>query len=90
MAGPRYVAAAPDTLIAVALDSLTAVYHRTSGMTHLLDAPAPQILEALSEPMALDALLDRLAERYELGDADPQALAERLAELQHIGLVWRA
>ena len=90
MAAPRYIAAAPETLLQVPLDSLTAVYHRPSGGTHLLDAPAPQILAALDTPLALDALLARLSERYDLGEADPAALAERLAELEAIGLVSRA
>ena len=86
---PRYIAAAPATLVVVPLDSLTAVYHRASGITHLLDAPAPQIIEALDAPMTVAHLLARLSADYDLRDADPAALADRLAELAAAGLVAR-
>jgi PqqD family protein of HPr-rel-A system len=74
----------------VPLDELTAVYHRTSGQTHLVAAPVPEILAALEgAPATLDVLLARLAERYDLADPDPEALAARLAELETLGLVQR-
>ena len=90
MADPRVIADAPDRLKAVPLDGLTAIFHRPSGITHLLAPPAPQILEALAANAA-DAgeLLARIGERFDIeGGAD--ALAARLAELEAAGLVRRA
>ena len=72
------------------LDAFTAVYHRASGITHLLAEPAPQILAILGEiDLSLDALLARLARDYALEDADRGALAARLDELIEAGLVER-
>ena len=85
-----YRAALPATLRIVPLDALTLIYHRASGITHVVDAPVPEILEALSqEPLSVDALLARLARDYDLIDADPMALAVRLDELAAAGLVER-
>ncbi len=78
-------------MIVEPLDMFTAVFHRPSGVTHLLNEPAPQILEALAQE-ALDgeALLARLARIYDLGDVDGAALIRaRLAELEAAGLVER-
>lgn len=86
----RYRAADPATLRIVPLDALTLIYHRASGITHIVDAPVPEILAALAgEPMAVEPLLARLAEAYDLADADPMALAARLDELATVGLVER-
>lgn len=85
-----FVAAAPATLIVVPLDLLTLIYHRASGITHVVASPVPEILEALAEPLTLDALLGRLTADYDLADADREALAARLAELEASGLVARA
>lgn len=86
----EYRAASPATLRIVPLDALTLIYHRASGITHVVDAPVPEILEALGDDaLTLDALLARLAGEYELIDADPMALAVRLDELAAAGLVER-
>ena len=80
-----------DGLLIAPLDEFTAVYHRASGITHLLTEPAPQILAVLGEGgLSLDALLDRLAEDYELSDGTREALAARLDELVEAGLVEAA
>ncbi len=84
-----YRAASPATLRIVPLDELTLIYHRASGITHVIDAPVPEILQALAEPMSLAALLARLAAEYDLLDPDPMALAVRLDELAAAGLVER-
>lgn len=84
-----YRAAAPETLRIVPLDALTLIYHRASGITHVVDAPVPEILDALAEPLDADALLAKLAADYDLLDADPLALAVRLDELAAAGLVER-
>jgi PqqD family protein of HPr-rel-A system len=85
----RYVAAPAAALRIVPLDALTLIYHRASGQTHIVDSPAPEILEALAEPLALAELLARLEAEYELADADAGALAVRLDELVSAGLVER-
>ncbi len=78
-------------LLIAPLDAFTAVYHRASGITHLLAEPAPQILAILTEgTLSLDALLYRLALDYDLADGTRAALAARLAELVEAGLVERA
>lgn len=84
-----YQAAPPVTLRIVPLDALTLIYHRASGITHVVDAPVPELLEALATPQTLDQLLTNLTERYDLLDADPMALAIRLDELVQAGLVER-
>lgn len=77
----HYKAAATETLIAIPLGELTALYHRASGQTHVVAEPAPQILQALAAPMTSEQLLDHL------GSHDVEALAARLAELEAIGLI---
>lgn len=90
MAEPLFVAAPAETLIVRPLDSLVALYHRASGITHLVASPVPEMLAALATPMTVDALLTRLAAEFELLDADRGALSGRLAELEAAGLVRRA
>ena len=90
MAGPRYIADPPEQMRAVELDGLTALYHRPSGLTHILAPPAPQILAALQRGAADPAeILARIAADYEIGDGDLGAIAARLAELEAAGLVHR-
>lgn len=85
-----YRAADPATLRIVPLDALTLVYHRASGITHIVDAPVPEILDILGEgPRDVGGLLAILAERFDLADPDPAALAVRLDELVAAGLVER-
>ncbi|BCA57969.1 hypothetical protein HMP06_0738 [Sphingomonas sp. HMP6] len=89
--GTVYRMARPETLKIVHLDSFTAVYHRASGITHLITAPAPEILATLGEAgLSRSALLARLAVEYDLGDADEAALLARLDELVATGLVSTA
>ena len=54
MAEPRYRTVAADLILVEPLDIFTAVFHRPSGITHLLSEPAPQIMEALV-PAPLEA-----------------------------------
>ena len=87
----RYRAPPVEALLTAGLDAFTAVFHRPSGITHLLASPAPEILTVLAdEPLDLDALLARLADRFDLADADRAALAARLDELIVAGLVEAA
>jgi PqqD family protein of HPr-rel-A system len=90
MAGPHYVADRADDVRLVELDGLTALYHRPSGTTHILAAPAPQILAAIADdPATADEILARMAAGFDV-DGDRDALLSRLAELEAAGLVRRS
>jgi PqqD family protein of HPr-rel-A system len=91
MAGPRFIADAPESALSVPLESLTALYHRPSGMTHLLAPPAPQILEALASwAGTAEDVLERIAASFEIEAEDKVgAMAARLEELEAAGLVRR-
>lgn len=83
--------ARPESLRIVHLDSFTAIYHRVSGITHLITSPAPEILATLGEAgMTRAALVARLGEDYAILDADEAALVARLDELVASGLVSTA
>lgn len=83
-----YRMARAESLSIVHLDSFSAVYHRASGITHLITAPAPEILAMLGEAgMTRAVLLERLLRDYALGDGDADVLRERLDELVACGLV---
>jgi PqqD family protein of HPr-rel-A system len=86
-----YAADPPAMRLAVALDELVAIYHRPSGVTHLLAPPAPELLDALAEgPADAADLLSRLSRLYDLPDAAADAIAARMEELVLAGLAWRA
>ena len=91
MSGARYRAAGAELLIVEPLDLFTAVFHRPSVMTHLLNQPAPQILEVLPQKaLTADSLLARLSHEYEVGDAAGEGAAmlqARLEELEAAGLI---
>ena len=89
MAEPLFVAASAETLIVRPLDSMVALYHRASGITHLVASPVPEMLAALAAPLLIEALLARLGAEFELLDPDRDALAERLSDLEMAGLVRR-
>lgn len=74
------------------LDGLTALYHRPSGTTHILVAPAPEILAALADgPAGAEELLWRIGEKFDIEAEDAAgAISARLAELETAGLVRRA
>ncbi len=68
-------------------ETLTLIYHRPSGTTHVVAPPVPALLAALDQPMSARDLAARL------GFTDAEAVAlldERLAELLEAGLVRRA
>ena len=85
-----YRAAPLLSLLIEPLDDLTAVFHRASGITHLLASPAPEILHALQTPMTHADLLTGLSDLFDLAEADGEALGARLEELVAAGLVARA
>jgi PqqD family protein of HPr-rel-A system len=90
MAGPRYIADPEGLIRKVELDSLTALFHLPSGMTHIVAPPAPQILDALAGSSAdAEELAERLSASFEI-EGGEEAMAARLAELEAAGLVRRA
>jgi PqqD family protein of HPr-rel-A system len=91
MAASLYATDPPGTLRTVELEGLTLLYHRRSGLTHILAPPAPQILAALAAgPAGAAEIVARIGEDFELDSEDPAAaIAARLAELEAAGLVWR-
>lgn len=90
MAGPRYIADPEELVLTVELDGLTALFHRPSGMTHIIAAPAPQILNALAGSAAdVRELSLRLSRNFDV-DGSHEALSARLEELEAAGLVSRA
>lgn len=70
----------------VSLDSLTAVYHRASGQTHIVSEPVPEILAALSVG---EAEIPELLERLDVAEtSETRALLRgRLQELLSVGLI---
>ena len=87
MADPLFAVDPPEALRRVALEGLTALYHRPSGQTHIVSEPVPEILDALQQDACSAAdLLVRLTGERE----GAEALAARLEELEAIGLVFRA
>ncbi|WP_417619767.1 HPr-rel-A system PqqD family peptide chaperone [Parasphingorhabdus sp.] len=88
----KYRAAAKDDLIWHDLDSMTLLFHRTSGITHMLADPAPAILEVM-EGLSLTAteIAARLATRFDVdSDIDVEDIViARLEELSKLGLVSR-
>ncbi len=91
MAASLYAADPPETMRMEEVEGLTLLYHRTSGLTHFLAPPAPQILEALAfGPASAAQIAERMGETFEIESDDPAAaVAARLAELEAAGLVWR-
>jgi PqqD family protein of HPr-rel-A system len=84
----RYAADPPELRLVEPLDELVAIFHRPSGTTHLLASPAPELLDALTEGTAdSEALLVRLARRFDLPGADVAVIEARMAELVEAGLV---
>jgi len=77
------------------LDAMTLVYHRPSGITHMVVDPVPQILEVMAgETMDAKAVAQKLSETFDLGtaglDTTEQVLpviTERLEEMASLGLV---
>lgn len=87
----RYRAADTATLRIEPLDSLTLIYHRQSGITHIVDSPVPELIEALDGvPLTLAEILAALSIRHDLVDPDVDALAARLDELVAAGLVTKS
>ncbi|MFL0417697.1 HPr-rel-A system PqqD family peptide chaperone [Sphingomonas sp. 179-I 2A4 NHS] len=86
MDATRYRAPPADGLAIVPLDDLVAVFHRASGITHLVTSPAPELLDALADRWRT---LDDLETEFELVGGDRSSLIAALDELAAAGLVER-
>ncbi|SDC87347.1 PqqD family protein, HPr-rel-A system [Sphingomonas sp. YR710] len=79
-----------DACVVTRVEGLVLLYHRPSGATHLLNSPAPEILDLLAaEPCDAATLTRRLCETLGASE-DEDALmvvSARLGELAEIGLV---
>jgi PqqD family protein of HPr-rel-A system len=78
----------PDAVVLRALDGLSLLYHRPSGITHIVDSPVPEILAALGlagQPQSANALLDRLCAEYDL-EGGVEGLEQHLDTLVALGL----
>lgn len=70
----------------VSLDDLDAVFHRASGITHLVTSPAPELLEAMAGRWTT---LEDIEASFDLIDGGREALRARLDELEQAGLLER-
>lgn len=88
MAGQKrlYFCDGDDAFVLRSLDGLTLLYHRPSGITHILDSPLPEIIAALErEPLAPDILMAQLSRHYDL-EGDAAELELHLGSLVALGL----
>lgn len=88
----KYRAAPKDDLIWHDLDSMMLLFHRPSGITHMLADPAPAIIEVMEgAPATAAEIASRLTVLFDIEagtDAEDIILA-RLEELSALGLVSR-
>jgi PqqD family protein of HPr-rel-A system len=87
-----YRAEPADQLLVEPLDAITLIYHRRSGITHLVAEPVPEILAAMAGDSVDSAtVLARLAEAFDLGEGADAigTITARLEELADLGLVQR-
>src|SRR3546814_11264490 len=76
----RYRAENPASIAVHPFDELTPLYHRRSGITHMVIAPAPQLLAVLGrEELAVAAILHRLSKDFDLGREGPESLPAGLS-----------
>ncbi|WP_109357203.1 HPr-rel-A system PqqD family peptide chaperone [Sphingorhabdus sp. EL138] len=85
-----YRAAASEGLIQHPLDSMTLIFQKSSGITHMVVDPVPAILAVMNkDALTAEDIAGRLSDSYDLedsGDAADIVLA-RLVELCSLGLV---
>lgn len=92
MAGPqspKYKAEPADQLLVQPLDTMTLIYQRRSGMTHIVAEPVPEILAVMgNDAVSAAQVAARLAAQFEFDTTDAEAIvASRLDELAALGLV---
>lgn len=85
-----YRAAASEELIQHQLDSMTLIFQKSSGITHMVADPVPAILTVMgTDALTADDITGRLSDSYDLEDGAAAAdiVLARLAELSSLGLV---
>ena len=92
MAGPHHIyyrAEQEEERLIEPLDSMTLIYQRRSGITHIVAEPVPEILAAMgSDVVDATTVAERLAVEFEMDVGDAEAVvAARLEELAALGLV---
>ena len=87
MSATRYRAPPAAEVVLADLDELVAVFHRASGITHLVAPPVPDLLAAMA---ARWMTLDDLEREFELVDGTRDGLATMLDDLVVAGLIERA
>ncbi|MFN0045763.1 MAG: HPr-rel-A system PqqD family peptide chaperone [Sphingorhabdus sp.] len=87
----KYKAEPADQILVTPLDSLTLVYQRRSGITHIVAEPAPEILATMgADALTADEVAQRLAAQFDFDSAQAaDIIAARLNELADLGLVER-
>jgi PqqD family protein of HPr-rel-A system len=91
--GSRFVADPAADRPQVDLDGFAVLYHRPSGMTHVLASPAPELLAVIADdPADIAEIVSRLGAAHDLAgdDALDAIVAARIEELEAAGLVRRA
>lgn len=83
--------AEPHALLMVPLDSMTAIFHRRSGITHIVADPVPQILNVIgSQTMSVEEMCQRLQTIFDVeGDDAAAIIGERVKEMARLGLLER-
>ena len=78
-------------LVIEPLDAMTVIYHRRSGITHIVADPVPQILASMdTAPMTAADIARRIAATFEVDVAEVEAvIAARLDEMAELGIVER-
>ena len=81
----RYRAAAREAYVVRPVDDLTLVYHRPSGMTHVVSPAVVAILDLLHErTLGIGEVCEQLAQHHDLdgeGDDIARVVTARLDEL---------
>jgi PqqD family protein of HPr-rel-A system len=89
---PLYRAEPAADRVIKPLDTMSVIYQRRSGITHIVADPVPQILAVMGDgPVDAAIIAARLLAEFDLGDAKEARaiICERLEELAQLGLVER-
>jgi PqqD family protein of HPr-rel-A system len=93
LGGPRFVADPAAECPTLFIDGFAILYHRPSGMTHILAPPAPELLAVIADaPADASEIVARLSAEHDVaGEGALDAIVSaRLEELEAAGLVRRA
>lgn len=85
----RYKAEPDAMLLIQPLDAMTAVYHRRSGITHIVSEPVSQILQVMGgETLTCGEIIVRLSADFDFEGVDAENLiTDRLEEMASLGLL---